>query len=1425
MKLKRFLLSVLLTLGAAGAAWSVPADPAVKTVTQPDGTQLQVMQRGDEWRHMVLTSDGVPLWYNRTSGAFEYAAMQRGVFTGSGIVARNAGERDAQAMAYVATLNAQAMFDGSSTGLRKAAGQRKVRITNVPTTGHRNYLVVLWEFSDKNFESVDNPKQYFNDMLNKEGFTWSNGANGSARDFYLTSSAGNFDPEFVVAGPVKLSNTSTYYGSDEGGQDNNIAEAIEESLRALDSELDYSEFDTDGDGIVDNVYFFYAGNGQADTPDGSDLIWPHSWDIETGWKKTITLDGVKFGHYACSNEVRYSTVGAVNPTGIGTFVHEFAHVLGLADHYDVSYGLLTFGLGTWDTMASGSYNNNMNTPPTFSGFERAELGWMDYIDLDIDADSLNVLPDLQYNNVAYRVPVAGTGGNEFYVLENRQMTGWDTYLPGHGMLLWHIDMDSTVWHNNTVNVDAAHQRVDIVEVDGSSNDASRGGDIMPGTGSVTQWQLTSWAGDNLLKIDDVVETGDSVVMLLAGTAYSLPAPAAIGIETQDSSMVVTWDAVPYAQSYVLGIYTQDEQGGKTYLNGYNRVQRFNANPATVTGLLPGTQYYVELQAKQASYSSAWATASATTQELAFEKRQPVGLAANGVTPTGFTATWDAVPHATDYTTTLYSHAYGDALREQGYDFADKENGMPSLWSTSSTMYYSVKGYYGEAAPSLRLGQDQDYLVVAFPETLISTIKFWCRASKADNKIEVLVPDASGAWVTQTTLDAPTTARTLTATVPAASRVMLRLQRSSGYVVIDDVVASGNVIERTPVEPYVNKSTQGSTTQAYEGLAAGGTYSFRVWGVDQNGTTSYGSDELALTLPAKVDTIALGYSNGEIAASTTLQSTGTGWTEAAIRIPASAWSTYSGSAITSIKAGLVNRINCDTLTVWVRRSLDGDNLAQGTITRPGNPAIAKGWNEVELETPFSLEGSEGDIFVGYSLHHKANVNAVSLVEPAMGRTSYVKLAGTDSWSDVGASGVLSIEATVIGPTVPTYDLGIGATTISPNPSQGVHALTIEAVVTNYGSKPVTGFTLSASTPAVSSAITGKFDQEIASGATATVKFDVNPRKSTGAGDVWTVAVTQLEDGADEVAANNEATAVYTFLRTVLVEEFTTEQCINCPTAAAKLHEALSQPELAGRVAAVCHHSGYYTDKFTLECDNDYTWFYNNSGSMYAPAFMIDRDTEFSSSATTPVFNTPATAAQMVTLLSYEMEKPTNAMIGIAKEFNADSTQVTVTINGLRNDNYVTASPRVNVQLTEDEVATTDQVGASGTYYQQHLTRAYNSSWGEPVEWSADGTFTISCTFDLDSSWNKGNMNVVAWLYNYDSTNPANCKVDNAAVKGLLAADQQPATADVNGDGVVDASDVTAVIAAVLGNGGSADLNGDGVTDASDVTAVVAAVLGN
>ena len=287
----------------AQTAVSIPADPKVRKIRQADGSLVSITVRGDEHGHMAFTEDNHPLFLNVATGNYEYATIKDGAICGSGIIAANADKRKTEANAF---LNSQdvtsimaafkserssrlALRNGRNSAgnnakevMRQASsGPKRLLIRDFPTIGEQHSLVILVSFSDKAFKLGTGTHTFYNDLLNKEGFTYSNGANGSARDFYIDCSNGLFKPTFDVVGPVALPKSYSYYGANTSGSDDmdRLHDFVYDACMLADSLVDFSKYDTNGDGYVDNIYFIYAGGGEADGG-GTSTIWPHSYTYE-----------------------------------------------------------------------------------------------------------------------------------------------------------------------------------------------------------------------------------------------------------------------------------------------------------------------------------------------------------------------------------------------------------------------------------------------------------------------------------------------------------------------------------------------------------------------------------------------------------------------------------------------------------------------------------------------------------------------------------------------------------------------------------------------------------------------------------------------------------------------------------------------------------------------------------------------------------------------------------------------------------------------------------------------------------------------------------------------------------------------------------------------------------------------------------------
>lgn len=337
-------------------------------------------------------------------------------------------------------------------------------------------LLIVVEFQDLAL-AKGNTISAFDSLANGDNYTY-NGASGSCLQYYKAQSNGLYNPHFDVVGPVVLPDSMAYYGTDtsvEKGDDRYVVDfVLDACFGAQKLGTNFANYDQDNDGVVDLVYIIYAGRNQADGGDEA-TIWPHAWDIQSALyfgntnqteyfvkqdangyitsQNLPVLDGKQILKYACSSEL---TGSEQRRTGIGTICHEFCHVLGLADLYITGDGAADPRLvpGSWALMSHGNYLNNGNTPPNLSVWEKYYLGWAEPSMLD--SNEMVILPA---DGATYRMlnrtgahPEEGplTTDTMFY-FENRQMTGWDTYLPGHGMLVWRVVYDEEEWYYNTPN--------------------------------------------------------------------------------------------------------------------------------------------------------------------------------------------------------------------------------------------------------------------------------------------------------------------------------------------------------------------------------------------------------------------------------------------------------------------------------------------------------------------------------------------------------------------------------------------------------------------------------------------------------------------------------------------------------------------------------------------------------------------------------------------------------------------------------------------------------------------------------------------------------------------------------------------------------------------------------------------------------------
>jgi M6 family metalloprotease-like protein len=331
---------------------------------------------------------------------------------------------------------------------REAAARQQYRIpgTEQPRyfEGTKRGLIILAEFTDTKFNKNNSREKYIS-ILNEPGYTTIEGFRGSVADYFKDQSAGMFDLEFDVVGPYTASHNAKYYGSnDDDGYDERPHELIIEMCKAADADVDYHDYDWDGDGEAEEVFVIYAGKSEADT-DRPDLIWPHMWTLTEAGTGKLMLDSIDIDIYACANELM--TGGRIN--GIGTICHEFSHCMGFPDFYDLNYSG-EFGMGSFDIMSSGNYAGNSFCPVGYTAYEKMMCGWITPIELsdtDVTVDSLRPMSEHGDAYIIYNDAYP----DEYYLIENRQKTGWDKSYPAKGLLISHVDYDAELWEYNIPN--------------------------------------------------------------------------------------------------------------------------------------------------------------------------------------------------------------------------------------------------------------------------------------------------------------------------------------------------------------------------------------------------------------------------------------------------------------------------------------------------------------------------------------------------------------------------------------------------------------------------------------------------------------------------------------------------------------------------------------------------------------------------------------------------------------------------------------------------------------------------------------------------------------------------------------------------------------------------------------------------------------
>lgn len=365
--------------------------------------------------------------------------------------------------------------------VRNAAADR------TPLSGIIRVVVVLVDFAD---ESMNATQQHFEEL-----FFDTTGAmpNGSVCEYFQDVSNSIIDIQGEVVGPYTLPQTLVQYANGASGIGSSLPNArtmARDAAEAANPDVNYAPYDNDSDGYVDAFIVIHAGQG-AESTGNSDHIWSHKWVLSGG---DYNADGTKI----------YAYLTVPEDANIGVCCHELGHLLfGWPDLYDTDYS--SEGVGNWCLMGGGSWNRGGEIPAHPGAWCKADQGW---VTVQNQTSNTNVnISDVKNSHIVHRLWKNGNSGSEYFLVENRQRTGFDAALPGEGLLIWHID-DSI-----SSNTNENHYKVALEQADSNKNlenGDNRGdsGDSFPGGSNNTTFDSTSDPNSNSYAgVDTCVSVG------------------------------------------------------------------------------------------------------------------------------------------------------------------------------------------------------------------------------------------------------------------------------------------------------------------------------------------------------------------------------------------------------------------------------------------------------------------------------------------------------------------------------------------------------------------------------------------------------------------------------------------------------------------------------------------------------------------------------------------------------------------------------------------------------------------------------------------------------------------------------------------------------------------------------------------------------
>jgi len=1011
---KNFLVLITL-LCCSIAAVAVPAKPGWQVIHQSDGTTLKVQVVGNSFSSAILTSDGLAVERGQ-DGDFYYTSSLTGL---TAVRAHELGKRSASENAFINIQrgNLEPVFHNYKH-IPRQSGRLGISGSNadasVPAMGQRHVPIILVQFKDVKFNTTR--QDIIDKMLT---------GNASVNQYFRDQSNGLYDPQFDVYGIYTVSQNRAYYGAHSGSNNDKALGALvtEACQKAAADGVSFKPYDTNSDNYCDVVIVIFAGVGEAQARTTiPDAIWPCNWDLNSAKYYNMGGNGAfkpSYGDpyvntFAVFNELHGDDESSTTVDGIGTFCHEFGHCLGLPDFYDTGERDRHIGLGDWDIMCRGSYNNDTYTPAGYSAYEKAFMGWIDYI--TPQPGTYYTLPIWNLKNAATDKAVcmvSPLNANEYFIIENRKKQGWDEYLPGEGIMITHVTYNADRWWSDSPNNEDI-QLMTLMSADNSWTYEDQSTDLWP-LGSNNAFTDTSSPAARLNMTANGSITGNAgylgtpvtdMVINPDGTAsfwYVKSAAPEPTITVSSSAINFGGVVMNTGATKTITVGGEALTGDVTLtLNDANGV--FSINPTVISANAVASGANVTLTFNPTAIQDYAATLTLTSdgaQDVVVnlsgrglvEGYTPVMSAANSsyITSTSFRADW------THQTSSANVASYTLQVNGQG---GSTPVVTPTLLSTINGSSYT--GNYRSitlqspwGGSSVMGGNNAVYVNRG------GKITFTIPSGYSNATFSVLVTSVTGSYgtgnitvqSTRTSAVGHTFARgeTYTWIVTGSSGDVITLTTTDSNYSPDlsqiRVYAGNTKLNAAETGNATNRTITGITDKYYtvEGLTAKATYTYKVKAIYTDGSESDWSNEQTVTLkeeePVATPTLTVTPASLSMTANMGETKTAT-FKVTGADLTGNVTLTMSGASVFSITPSTITAADAASgvnVTVTYKPTAYGTQTATVTVASPGaaSKTVALTGNATIVKENPVMNDATGISSTGFTANWTHNVNAASV----------------------------------------------------------------------------------------------------------------------------------------------------------------------------------------------------------------------------------------------------------------------------------------------------------------------------------------------------------------------------------------------------------------------------------------------------------------